>query len=359
MQTAITLTTINKPLVIEDYLKNIKHYDHKNIEIIIVGDKKTPADVKEFCLKLSKQYSILVNFLDIKFQEDYLKKYPDLAKYLPYNHIARRNIADLLAYEKGFETIIRIDDDNYPMKEDFVGQHSLVGKNLNATVIKSSNGWYNICEELIDEDKIPFYPRGYLYSKRWEETKITTLKDNVKVVLNAGLWLGDPDVDAITRLCKRINVIKYKESFGENFILDKSTWCAINTQNTSYSAELIPASLILPYVGRYDDIWSGYLTRKIIDYMNHYISYGKPVILQKRNEHNLWNDLDREINGNIYSDHLIKVLNSINLSKLTYIDCYYELAKKLEENIEENKEVFNKVILGMKIWAEVINKIDR
>ena len=64
MKTAITLTTINKPLVIEDYLKNIRHYDHKNIEIIIAGDKKTPADVKEFCLKLSKQYSILVNFLD-------------------------------------------------------------------------------------------------------------------------------------------------------------------------------------------------------------------------------------------------------------------------------------------------------
>ena len=37
----------------------------------------------------------------------------------------------------------------------------------------------------------------------------------------------------------------------------------------------------------------------------------------------------------------------------------YELAKKLDDNIQENKEVFKNVTLGMKIWAETINKIDR
>ena len=359
MKIAITLTTIFKPLVIEDYLKNIKKYDHKNLEIIVVEDKKTPSGVKEFCEGLEKKYNIPVRYLDLKFQKDYLIKYPDLDKYLPFNSFARRNIADLYAYEKGFNIIIRVDDDNCPLEDDFVGIHSLVGKKLKASVISSKNGWYNICEQLVDMDNIPFYPRGFLYNMRWQKSEIKTHQDNLKVVLNAGLWLGDPDVDAITRLCKRINAVKYKETFGKNFILHKNTWCPINTQNTSYCSEIIPASLVLPNVGRYDDIWSGYLLRKIVDHMNHYISYGRPLIFQKRNDHNLWDDLNKEINGNIFTKHLIEVLKLINLTKSSYVDCYYELAKKLDDNIQENKAVFRSVTLGMKIWSETINKIDR
>ena len=72
MKIAITLTTIFKPLVIEDYLKNIKKYDHKNLEIIVVEDKKTPSGVKEFCEGLEKKYNIPVRYLDLKFQKDYL-----------------------------------------------------------------------------------------------------------------------------------------------------------------------------------------------------------------------------------------------------------------------------------------------
>ena len=77
MQTAITLTTIYKPLVIEEYLKNIIKYNHKDTEIIVVEDKKTPSDVKEFCEGLEKKYNIPIRYLDLKFQKDYLIKYID------------------------------------------------------------------------------------------------------------------------------------------------------------------------------------------------------------------------------------------------------------------------------------------
>ena len=116
------------------------------------------------------------------------------------------------------------------------------------------------------EEDIPFYPRGFPYSKRWSSDEISTNSSKVKVVLNAGLWLGDPDIDAITRLCKPINAIKYKKTYGDTFALENGTWCPINTQNTSYSRDIIPASFVPPNVGRYDDIWSGYLLRKITDH---------------------------------------------------------------------------------------------
>ena len=170
MQTAITLTTIYKPLVIEEYLKNIIKYNHKDTEIIVVEDKKTPSGVKDFCDDLSKKYSITIKYLDLKFQKNYLIKYPDLDKYLPFNSFARRNIGDLFAYERGFNVVIRVDDDNCPLDDDFVGTHNLVGKNIKATILNSKNGWYNVCEELIDKDGMPFYPRGFLYNKRWKKT---------------------------------------------------------------------------------------------------------------------------------------------------------------------------------------------
>ena len=50
---------------------------------------------------------------------------------------------------------------------------------------------------------------------------------------------------------------------------------------------------------------------------------------------------------------------NLNLTKSSYVDCYYELAEKLDDNIQENKAVFKNVTLGMKIWSETINKIDR
>ena len=46
-----------------------------------------------------------------------------------------------------------------------------------------------------------------------------------------------------------------------------------------------------------DDIWSGYLLRKISDHFDEYVSYGSPLLFQKRNVHNLWDDLDQHINN--------------------------------------------------------------
>ena len=359
MSVAIIITTINKPVVIESYLKNIQKYAHTNVVIIVVGDKKTPSGVGDYCNRLSKESSIAVKYIDIDFQVSYLKSFPELGGYLPYNSFARRNIGDLLAYEEGFSTVIRVDDDNFPTDDDFIRMHSIVGQSVETDVIKSDNGWYNVCEELVDEHAIPFYPRGFPYSKRWSNSAISKSREKIRVVLNAGLWMGDPDVDAITRLCKPINAISFKRTYGNTFALAKGTWCPINTQNTSYSREIIPASFVPPNVGRYDDIWSGYLLRKITDHMGDYVTYGRPLLYQERNIHNLWHDLENELNGNVYTDHLINCFNNIKLTKTSYLECYYELAEKLKDMISENRDVFESVLDGMQIWVNSISKIGK
>lgn len=357
MSTAITLTTIQKPAVIEFFLQDIRKYGHEDIEIIIVGDEKTPAETNEYCQALDRKYSIPISYFDLTFQQKYLRRFHCLSEHIPFNSFSRRNIGDLYAYENGFSKIIRIDDDNFPCSEDFIGCHSIVSRENQYEIISSDSGWFNVCEELLDRDSVPFYPRGFPYSKRWKDAQIRREKKEVTVLLNAGLWLGDPDVDAITRLAKPIDAIEYKKTYGNNFVLDIETWCPINTQNTAYSREIIPAAFISPYAGRYDDIWSGYLLRKIMDHLGDYVAYGLPLLKQKRNKHNLWKDLELEMNGNQFTDHLIDCLKNLDLSENDYLSCYYELAEKLNQTITENREVFTKLTEGMKIWVEAISKV--
>ena len=184
-------------------------------------------------------------------------------------------------------------------------------------------------------------------------------RKTIRPALNAGLWLGDPDVDAITRLVKPIDALTFKETLGQQFALNIGTWCPINTQNTAYRRELIPAAFVSPFVGRYDDIWSGYLLRKIMDHLKDYVTYGRPLLKQDRNQHNLWKDLELEMNGYLFSDHLFDCLNRIELTKENYASCYYELAEKLNAGFSENRDVFTRLTEGMKIWCEAIQKVKK
>ena len=358
MSIAITLTTINVPRVIGQFIENFDGESPKDTVFFVIGDVKTPKGAQEYCEELNLHNNIQIRYFSIEDQAEYLSDYQSFEKYLPLNSFSRRNIGDLIAYKEGFDIIIRIDDDNYPTKDDFLKLHKDVGFVQNLPVISSTSGWYNVCNHLRDKEDIPFYPRGFPYSARWDEGKKEVMDKDVKIVLNAGLWLGDPDVDAITRLCKPIDALSFQGvNDSDFFALDIGTWCPINTQNTAYSREIIPASFVPPNVGRYDDIWSGYFLRKITDHLGHFVRYGRPLLKQLRNEHNLWTDLKNEMNGNIFTDHLIQTLNNIKLQKTTYIDCYYELATRLDEDLVENRDVFDGVIQGMKIWVESISKI--
>lgn len=356
MKTAITLTTIHKPVVLKVLAENIRNFGHTDVAFVIVGDKKTPVGVGPYCHSLEQEYSIPFHYFDCDFQVKYLKRFPDLDKHIPFNSFARRNIGDLYVFEEGFSTVIRIDDDNFPTGDDFIGFHSVVGREQEMQVVTAKDGWFNICEQLVDHENIPCYPRGFPYSQRWKKTAVSVETRTIRPALNAGLWLGDPDVDAITRLTKPINAVSFKETLGQQFALNSGTWSPINTQNTSYDRRLIPAAFVSPFVGRYDDIWSGYVLRKIMDHLGDTVSYGRPLLKQDRNQHNLWKDLELEMNGNLYTDHLLQCLNEITLSGQDYAACYYELAEKLAGKISENREVFLQLTTGMRIWSEIFQR---
>jgi len=357
---AVKITTINIPYVINDLKKILekKKYTNIYVDIIIAGDKKTPRNIYSFIKKfnLKSKYCNAI-YLDIEKQSKLFKKFDKLWDHIPINSFARRNFADLYAYIHNYNIYIRIDDDNYPISNNFFDYHCKVGDFHTLTEVKSSNGWFNVCDLLIDQNKNSFYPRGYPYKFRWQSSTISSKKKYGKIDLMAGLWLGDPDIDAITRIHRPINAIKFNCKFGKNFFLNKRTNCSINTQNTSYTKELSAAFFVSPYAGRYDDIFSNYFLRRIMQHLNKNIVFGYPLVLQKRNIHNLWNDLNKEMIGNQSTEYIINLLESINFRSDNVVDCGFELIDNLKSKISYEKKYFKNLLDGLKIWLDVIKKI--
>lgn len=362
MKSAIVTTTINVPELLDNYMQNVKQNNH-DCFFIVIGDKKTPAETKCYCQGLEKKYGIDIEYMDIQDQQKYLEKYPELGEHLVYNSIQRRNIALVRAYEKGAKKIITIDDDNYFIKDDFISDHE-VGIEKEMTVLSSSTGWLNVCRYLTEDTGRIFYHRGFPLEKRFQDEEISENKSNVKIVVNAGFWLGDPDIDAMTRLYylgKPIDVISFERE--ENFILGKGTWSPFNSQNTALAREVIPAYFLSPYVGRYDDIWAAYVLKRIADHLGGYIAFGNPLVRQNRNPHNYWKDLAKEGMGMILTQRFIGLLN-IELKSDNYQDCYKEIVKELKQNVEkiqwaqEEDTYLKKYIEGMEIWAKTFERIN-
>jgi hypothetical protein len=348
---AVTVTTIHVPKVIAALEENRRLFRHDAVQYVVVSDKKTPDTAADYCRSLRDE-GVACEYLDLGSQDAFLEKSPALKAYLPYNSFARRNIGDLWAYLEGAEIIIRIDDDNFPVAEhDFFGGHKIVGSTQEFRTVASSNGWFNCCQ-LLDARKREFYPRGFPYPQRWQPHELQWSVTKRRVLLNAGLWSGEPDVDAVTRLCEPVQVTGLKPQGGP-LLLEKATWCPINTQNTAFHRDLIPAAFVSPGVGRYDDIFSGYLLRCLMDHFGDGVCYGLPIVHQDRNDHNLWNDLKLEMFGNEYTPHLLGVLREFVPQSRTYAAAYGELAAYLRKSLTQGRDGFQVLLDGMTIWANL------
>lgn len=370
MKYTIVLTTINVPELLRDYAQNFIKFGHKDeVEILVIGDMKTPPETEGFVAEINNM-GVSAEYFDIKKQEVWLDKFPELKKIIPYNSDNRRNIGYLVAAERGTEIIIAVDDDNYvDVSKDYIKDHDIVGRDVDFEALSDKSGWFNICSMIKFEPDRKVYPRGYPYYKRFKDGETSVKKVNGRIVINEGLWLEDPDIDSMTRLTEDV---KGKEVLRERVFLDKGTFSPINTQNTAYHIDILPclyfvlmgANLKGLIIERYGDIWFGLFAKKIIDHMGDYITFGAPIAIHKRNRHSLLKDLNWEFWSIMYTEMLAEFLDSISLSGATYGGCYLELADKLDEFILLNdkldrdaKKYFKDMTFAMRVWVGVSSKI--
>lgn len=351
---AVTMTTIHEPKLLDGFVDLQKKSGTTGVDYIIIGDLKTPSGVGDYIQSLNGKSDAKFRYLDVPAQEKQFSKHADLWKHIPVNSFARRNYGDLLAYREGYDVIIRIDDDNFPIDDTFFSGHAIAGKERDLPVITADTGWFNICEPLVERNGVAFYPRGYSYEHRWLPTKNSIETKKVKVAVNAGLWLGDPDVDALTRLVRMIDATSFDEKrFGPSFTLAPNTWSPINTQNTAFARSTIPAAFVSPHAQRYDDIMSGYFLRRIADHLKESVVYGLPLLNQIRNAHNIWSDLDKERIGGETAGTVCEILKKIPLTGTTYAACYGELIAAARKQIKVAPQFYGPIMDGMEIWAEL------
>ena len=65
----------------------------------------------------------------------------------------------------------------------------------------------------------------------------------------------------------------------------------------------------------------------------------------------------------ILTEHLVKLLEEINLEKSTYSEAYVELGQKLSERVsnsdlqQEVKDYFRQLEVNMEIWVDACGKV--
>lgn len=293
MKHALVSTTINKP----SYQSWTKQLNPDTDVVIIVGDTKTP-------------HGELEDNVRRWWEGDFNYVYPGSKQWqttdaLPFNSIQRRNLGLIEAFAQGADIIITVDDDNHAASTHIRRLDELFNPDgVQGSVITTKTNWFNpgvLCSPTVRHRGLP---RSQFSVPHVVET---VTEKRVKIGVVASLWIGDPDVDAVERMCHNPEV----QVVARNAIPDLRTWAPFNSQATAFRAELTPAMFMFPYIGRYDDIWASYVTRVVMDRLNMHVWYGQPVVDQKRNPHDTMKDLEDELYGMRFTNDLIDILRRV------------------------------------------------
>ncbi len=352
MKNALVITTIRVPHNLEAYAKDIAENGPNYTTIIVAGDRKSPdRESMEFCDNLLLKYNVPVMWMGAEQQENFFRNYHEYKKYgefLPWNCVQRRNVAILAAYRLGAEIIATIDDDNLWEGNGYFEQHDLHGQVCTHDVYASDTGWFNA---LVNER---CYPRGFSFKERGKLFNEKRKQINGRIVVNAGLWIGDPDIDAVTRLALKPTI--EGDYFEGRLTLDLHTKCPFNSQNTALHRDVIPAYCLATGLGRYDDIVAGYIVKRIADHLGDYISFGRPIVRQVRNEHDLYRDLEDELTGMKIIDRFVENLYETRLTGTTYKKCAAELMiglSTMQAPDGEQLDFVKSVIKNYSLWLEM------
>jgi hypothetical protein len=280
MNKIIVTTTINEPTK-----ATLKFAAMTDWHLVIAGDSKTPH----------KLYNNLQNvtYLSPDDQEVLSKELSDI---IGWRSIRRRNMALVKAYQMGADVIATVDDDNIPY--DDWGKDIFVGQEIKVDLYTTS---LEVFDPLFVTEHKKLWHRGFPIQYVSKRDAILLGKKKINCLVQADLWNGDPDIDAICRITQMPEV-EFK-SFSP-FASDKIA--PFNSQNTFLHREVIPYYMVIPHIGRMDDIWGAYaLQQDLKESKGSFVVYNKATVYQDRNEHDLTIDMEDEMVGYKYNVDLI------------------------------------------------------
>jgi len=327
MKLAIISTTIHGEQGYLPYDRLAKKSKFDEVRFFITGDKKSPA----FDTSL---FSCPVEYLTPEMQGGYAS-----SEAIGWGKPARRNISLLRAIESKPDFILTIDDDNIPSDDYFDLCYQVVTSPVHRIVTSTKEieheHWHNYLTKT--DAEFDMYPRGFPIPFRYKNsTAVSLLTEPVQpdqIGVFQGVSLGDPDIDAKTRIVypkpEPLNVLHEK-----NYVL-KHIWSPYNSQNTIFSKKLFPLAFMWPGAGRSEDIYASYVWQRFLFNNDMYAHIGDPVNRQVRGERDNIRDLALEVESYIHGHHLWIEINKIKeTDALLFIE---ELIKTPHEIAERER----------------------
>lgn len=203
---------------------------------------------------------------------------------MPHKSAASRNFGHYWAWKEGYDVIIALDYD-CGTRDGWLDAHlecltDVDGHPALKPVV--DNGWVNSVES---EE---FYARGYPYEFRTPElARVTETTATGTIKLNMGVWDRILDLNGIDKFWKEP---PYDPGLrgDQNYVsLGNIPVCGMNT---AFTADLTPAYFFLPdcwvngtwQLSRHDDIWGGYIIKKLMDVNGDLFSWGRPIVEHTR-----------------------------------------------------------------------------
>jgi hypothetical protein len=320
-------------------------------------------------------------------QDRFLNRLGLTPDFIPYNSDNRRNVGYLMALEDHSDFLISIDDDNWCRGDsDYFGEHEYglfgtVKSEVSSGPARFLNpihpmGWYGT--------SCPVYARGFPYFARFVdgESQVSAVSPNapIDVAISAGLWLRDPDVDAMTwlsakpRLDSVVSQIEVNAIDGGRVVLGDTMWAPVNSQNTAIARKLIPSYYFLRMgypikgtrVGRMGDIFSGYFALACAKAVGCSACFGKPLVDHRRNSHDYLNDLSSELPAIMMLDNILPWLIDLKLDSSDVGSAYLSLSDSLDSQAERfSGSVWDDATRGfihqmaylMRVWLDAVRRI--
>lgn len=317
----VIIPTVRNVKIVSKYVKNaLKHkFDIQKLFFLLLTEDYVDKNYYSSDISDSGVEGLVLNQSDrIMFLNNMgLSRYNNI---FPRQSHAETSFGLFYMYVNvNFKYGIMIDDDTEPASAiDYFGQHlnnlSYSGQIKTAS---SDHNWVNVLWENFNKHKL--YPRGFPYSMMGESISVYKKTIN-RVCISQGLWTNIPDLDAVRILIDgdlngqsrtRLKNI----DFGENFSVDVGNYQTVCSMNVALKREILPAFYQYkmddnPWrIGRFDDIWSGIVAKKVMDNCGWSIINGNPLCIHNKAPRSTFKDLKSEVPGIEANEIFFKEVN--------------------------------------------------
>jgi hypothetical protein len=231
---------------------------------------------------------------------------------LPWNAYTRKNIGYLYAIAHGARTVYDTDDDNVILGDDPFTLPECVAPAAGVGV--TAPGSHRVINPHVYWADEHLHPRGFPL----EDVKhpgarhyaVARAAVPVRVGVLQGLVNGDPDVDAVQRLTKRVKGTQFSAAGGHDaLVVGAGTLVPFNSQNTVFHYSAFWA-LMLPSTTtfRVCDIWRGYWTARLLWDVGARLGFLRATAVQDRNAHSLLKDFVDEVDLYVNAGSLVDFL---------------------------------------------------